>query len=367
MLCCRQHRQSAVYSTCLFCNGSLGSNDSIGSFPVGRRLAFDSGRGRLWVVCTHCARWNLSPLEERWEAIEDCERRFRATHMRVSTGNIGLAPLDSGLELVRIGRPLRPEFAAWRYGRQLQRRRRRTWIAAGTGAAGAVATGAALFPAAASMVTMSAGLAVLLMPGLTMAMATVPALVALATRDYLRDERVVARFAHGRRVLLVRAKHLCGMELRVPHNSADAAVEVRHDRGTRTFVGAEALHATSVILAGANRFGADGAYVDAAVQHIEDAGDADRFLSAAAARGSWRGGRTFSMLNEYRGIGAMKLTPTERLALEMAVHEEAERRAMDGELATLEAAWRDADVIARIVDEELTPWPLVPAVQSPSP
>jgi hypothetical protein len=24
----------------------------------------------LWVVCRHCERWNLSPLEERWEAVE---------------------------------------------------------------------------------------------------------------------------------------------------------------------------------------------------------------------------------------------------------------------------------------------------------
>jgi hypothetical protein len=35
----------------------------------------------------------------------------------------------------------------------------------------------------------------------------------------------------------------------------------------------------------------------------------------------------FSLLNHYRGLGAMKLSPTERLALEMAVHEESERRA----------------------------------------
>ena len=42
----------------------------------------------------------------------------------------------------------------------------------------------------------------------------------------------------------------------------------------------------------------------------------------------------------------MKLSATERLALEMAVHEESERRAMEGELAVLEAAWRDAEIIA---------------------
>jgi hypothetical protein len=47
-----------VYATCLFCNQHLGSNDVVETFPVGRRLAFDAARGRLWVVCRHCERWN---------------------------------------------------------------------------------------------------------------------------------------------------------------------------------------------------------------------------------------------------------------------------------------------------------------------
>ena len=51
----------------------------------------------------------------------------------------------------------------------------------------------------------------------------------------------------------------------------------------------------------------------------------------------------------------MRLSPTERLALEMSVHEESERRAMEGELAVLEAAWRDAEQIAAICDDDLSP------------
>jgi hypothetical protein len=73
------------------------------------------------VVCTGCDRWNLAPIEERWEAVEECERLFRATRLRYSTGNVGLAQLRSGVDLVRIGRALRPEVAAWRYGRLLDR------------------------------------------------------------------------------------------------------------------------------------------------------------------------------------------------------------------------------------------------------
>ncbi|HEX9109413.1 MAG TPA: hypothetical protein VF832_19365, partial [Longimicrobiales bacterium] len=120
-----------MYSTCLFCNKPLGTNEVLESFPVGRRLAFDGGKGRLWVVCRSCERWNLSPLEERWEVIEACERLFRGTRLRTSTENIGLARIAGGLDLVRIGDPLRPELAAWRYGDQFGRRRRRIYIRAG--------------------------------------------------------------------------------------------------------------------------------------------------------------------------------------------------------------------------------------------
>ncbi|MEZ4455334.1 MAG: hypothetical protein R2882_02105 [Gemmatimonadales bacterium] len=103
-----------MYRTCIHCLSDLGTNDSIERLAIGRRLAFDAGRGRLWVVCRHCERWNLTPFEDRWEAIEDCERWFRGARRRYSTDQIGLARLPDGLELVRIGDPLRPEFAAWR-------------------------------------------------------------------------------------------------------------------------------------------------------------------------------------------------------------------------------------------------------------
>ena len=97
-----------MYSTCLFCHTGLGRNESIEALPIGRRLAYDARRGRLWVVCASCGRWNLTPLDERWAAIEECERAFRRTTMRVSTGNVGLARLRDGTDVVRVGRPLRP-------------------------------------------------------------------------------------------------------------------------------------------------------------------------------------------------------------------------------------------------------------------
>src|SRR5687768_9076902 len=120
-----------MYHSCIFCRTDLGANESIEEFPVGRRLAFDSARGRLWVVCRTCERWNLSPLEQRWEAIEECERAFSNTKLRVSTEHIGLARVSEGLELVRVGQPLRPELAAWRYGDQFGKRRRKFILGTG--------------------------------------------------------------------------------------------------------------------------------------------------------------------------------------------------------------------------------------------
>jgi hypothetical protein len=120
-----------MYRSCIFCSAPLGSNESIERFPVGRSLAFDGAKGRLWAVCPKCARWNLAPIEERWEAIEDAERLFRDTRTQVQSENIGLAKLRDGTRLVRVGQALAGELAAWRYGESLVQRRRRYLAVAG--------------------------------------------------------------------------------------------------------------------------------------------------------------------------------------------------------------------------------------------
>src|ERR1700690_1195760 len=88
---------------CLHCTRDLGQNDSVETLPIGRRIAFDAAKGRLWVVCRSCGKWNLVPFDNRLEAIDDCARLFHDTKTRFSTDNIGLARLADGLDLVRIG------------------------------------------------------------------------------------------------------------------------------------------------------------------------------------------------------------------------------------------------------------------------
>ena len=343
-----------MYSTCIFCNSALATNEVVEHFPVGRRLAFDARKGRLWVVCERCGRWNLTPLDERWEAIEECERLFRGTYIRVSTANIGLARANDGAELIRIGEPLRPEFAAWRYGAQFMRRRRRTHVVAASGIAAAMVAGIALGPTIAPALTLGA-ISIVVVPGITSVMGVAPMVGMLAARDYIQHDRVIARLTHGkRRMITVRAKHLGDIEFHVGRDGG-AALAIPHDEGWAEITGSAAVQATAVLIAGANRYGAATARVDDAVRQIEHAGDATGFLAAASARSGWRGGRVMSLLNSYRRLGAMHLSATERLALEMAIHEESERRAMEGELTVLAAAWRDAEEIAAICDDDLTP------------
>lgn len=61
-----------MFTRCIHCTEDLGTNESVEHFQVGSKLAFDSGKGRLWVICAHCARWNLTPLDERREAVGVC-------------------------------------------------------------------------------------------------------------------------------------------------------------------------------------------------------------------------------------------------------------------------------------------------------
>jgi hypothetical protein len=93
-----------------------------------------------------------------------------------------------------------------------------------------------------------------------------------------------------------------------------------------------------------NAHGARRKQLDLALRVLEHAGTADRFLEAAARRRQWLYGGSELDPNpaEPNRVAA--------LALEMALHEETERRAMEGELSALEEMWRQAEEIAAIAD-----------------
>ena len=357
-----------MYRSCITCHRHLGLNQELPVFPVGRRIAFDAGRGRLWVVCPHCARWNLSPLEERWEAIELCERSFRSAHLGMSTGEIGLARLSSGLELIRIGRPRRTEVAAWRYGDRLLQLR-----VAATGCPRSVRTSARRSP---GLGALRAGFRAI--PGLRLG--DDPGLWWRIHRQPGRIVETVA-CAHQQRAIL-RYRHLAGAELVRPGRMEPWRLVVHHEVGPLELASDAGLHAAGKILAALNGAAGTPEQVQSALRRLEDAANPDSYfaqVSALALRTSWgrlpgaprdlpvvRGGTSTMEQLALRltsrsfwaqgGTGSeprtllFRLSPEDRLALEMAANEDSERRALAGELAQLKAAWQRAEEIAAIAD-----------------
>src|SRR2546426_4710981 len=112
-----------MYRTCAFCNGKLDGDGGPSGLGVGRRLAFDEWKGRLWVICPKCTRWNLAPLDERPEHVEALARAAGEGRVAAATEQVALIRWR-GYDLVRVGRPPRLEFATWRYGERLKARQR---------------------------------------------------------------------------------------------------------------------------------------------------------------------------------------------------------------------------------------------------
>ncbi len=332
-----------MFSTCLFCHASLGANESIEHFPVGKRLAFDSEKGRLWAVCPKCTRWNLTPLEERWEALDECERAYRGTRTRVSTDNIALARLRDGTDLVRIGRPLLPELATWRYGGQL-RTRRRAYIASGV-ALGTIALG--------SVAVGSFGLTALV--GISGVGGVVGQWGFEAYRSHQR-KRPVGWLPAPRGF-----RHSYGTEhadtLRIsasPENTLTISMDYRRRGPKGSFldevrklelVGREASELLTQVIVHVNRAGASRTDVVDAAREVEQHTGSGALLARASG---------YDYVSTERQGLVRYLPPRVRLGLEMSLHAEDERRALAGELGALYARWEEAERIAKIADDELT-------------
>ena len=339
-----------MYRACIHCCQDLGRNEVIEPFPVGRRLAFDSAKGRLWVICPHCGRWNLTPLEERWEAVEDCERRFRGMRLRAQTPNIGYARLREGLDLVRIGRPLRPEFAAWRYGREITRRRTHYLL-------GAAAAGLAIGGVAVVGVYGSAGI---LLPH------TAALLVYLARTRLSLPQHIELPRGPGRAWTVE-----SGNTMILSDQQTGWRLSIRHHFGRTEMKGAEAQRWLSYLLARVNRSVGSNALVASAVRQVADATSESLICKIARESDGWwsvdgryqnefeeklKAGRVANEEERPKNRASLaEMSPSRRLALEMALHESTEQQAINGELAGLEAAWREAEEIAGIADDMLLP------------
>ncbi len=322
-----------MYSTCLHCTKDLGANDVIETLPIGRRLAFDASKGRLGVVCSHCAKWNLVPFDTRLETIDACERIFADTRMQYSTDNIGIARVKEGLELVRIGPALRPEYAAWRYGDSFGKRRRRNMLLT----AGGIAAISGLWLGG---------------PALGISMGGAINLFNYGNLFYMH-KRVVIRVPRPDRPPIELTPMLASKASLVPWDDGGWAVRTKvmeprrfggkyksASKEEQFITGPAAVPLLGRILGRVNHYGGSTKQVRTAVDLLEERKDLPSLLSRTGPD-DWTG--------KPRAI--RKLPNQLRLAAEMLVNEDSEREALGGELKFLEWQWKEAERLAKIGDD----------------
>src|SRR3989442_725828 len=93
-----------MFSSCGFCNAAFDGDGGPSGLGVGRRIAFDEWKGRLWVVCPRCSRWNLTPFDDRLERIEAVARAASLGRVAASTAQVSLIPWQR-YDFVRVGKP----------------------------------------------------------------------------------------------------------------------------------------------------------------------------------------------------------------------------------------------------------------------
>jgi hypothetical protein len=303
-------------------------------------------RGRLWAVCRTCRRWSLTPIEDRWEALEELEKLTRDKARLLSqTDNISL--LKSGpLEIVRVGRAQLTEEAWWRYGRELTSRRQKYRQ---LGVAGSVAATAVMLGGWATGGMSFFGVWLLMGHGKE------------TVRDGARWLRFGSSAWHGRANCVA-----CGHELRAIAYADRASLGLFPDAegsgldvvarcpkcgayrdGGLRLTGNDAERTLRRVLAYHHFAGATERRVVSAAKLIQEAGspqDLTRILV--------KDGRRLGYIQRTGGI-----------ALEIAVNEATEQHLLELELAELEAHWKREEELAEIVDGELTPLPMLESMR----
>lgn len=325
-----------MFTRCLFCHSHFPENGRLVHMPRGTVIAYDPALGRLWAVCARCGRWSLAPIEERHAALHELERTVRdEAHEVGGTANITLLSAPP-LLLVRVGRAGLAERSAWRYGRELERRKgayedRRARVAAYT------------FGAIHSL----AGMLGLADPDVSIDWEDAP------VADVMRWRRFGWAAWHGRETCPSCNSTLRALRydlawwvypIRGPEGRIGVGVPCqRCDPWTPDKIyelhGDRAENVLRRLLAYLNISGASARRIDDAVGLIEQAGSASAF--------------TLRATEERQSLWRMGTTGT--VGLEIALNESMERRMLDLEARALEFLWRQEEELARIIDEELTP------------
>lgn len=334
----------SMYRKCLVCDHEFARNEALEHLDRGRRVAYDPARGRLWLICGSCSRWSLVPMESRWEALEELEKLVR-DGARVLSRTDNVALMRAGhVEIVRVGEAQLREEAWWRYGRELRQRRERFRKLSKAGAVGAAAAIAGGW-ATGGITFVSAWLLWNKVPEAVTGGARWLRFGSTAWRgrgECVRCGHPIDRVRYVRRGGLVLTAEEASPGLTVSCPICDGS----RDSGL-PLAGAEAERTLRRVLAYHHFAGASDRRVENAVGLIEASGGPERLPSRILKRN-----RAFA---EVGRIG--------RVAIEIALHQESERRLLAMELAELEAHWRREEELAAIMDGELTPLPLLDSLR----
>ena len=313
---------ASMFLTCAFCNAAFDGDGGPSGLGVGRRLAFDEWKGRLWVVCPRCSRWNLTPFDDRLERIEAVARAAREGRVAASTAQVALIRWQR-YDFVRVGKPPRVELATWRYGERIRNRQRErmkvvvplTIAAIGLGVAANVAAGG----------------------GFGVVVWNVHRLVDWMYLRIIGGKKVTLEeapiCAHCGSLMQLRARHVQHARM-VPDAHADVAVVLscphcRHEGAHLT--GHEAVQVLRQGLTYLNMVRAGRKRAEDAAREVDMMGGPDHLV------------RDISQ----HELTLRSLRPERGLALEMAVDERAE-------VEELERQWREAEEIADIADGTLS-------------
>lgn len=316
-----------MLTSCLACHEPFPANETVEHFPVGRRIAFDPRRGRLWAVCGSCARWTLAPFDARWEALEELERLTRdRARLLAETDNVGLLTVGD-VELVRVGHAGLREESWWRFGKEyaVRRKHAKRQVLKGKVVNAAWTTLIAGFP----------------FWGFTDAERWVHrSRKRKFGKDLWKGPLTHCRRC-GRPIDRIRFGDLDRLDLR-PADGGSLALHLgcphcreRDPGGAGGLVtGVPAEHLLRRTLAYTNFAGGTEATVQQAVALVESYDSTDHLLRRVA---------------EHRPP-LDRMTAKGAFALEIALSADVERRMLEMELADLEARWRREEEIAAIAD-----------------
>jgi hypothetical protein len=311
-----------MFRNCAFCNASFDGDGGPSGLGIGRRFAFDEWKGRLWVVCPRCSRWNLTPFDDRLEHIEAVARAARDGRVVASTDQVSLIRWQS-YSFVQVGKPPRIELATWRYGERLRNRQRErmkvvvplTVAAIGLGIAANVAAGGGFGVVVWNIHRIADWMYLRMVGGRRVSIAEPPIC------------------AHCGSIMELRARHVQHARM-VTDTHADIAVVLscpncRHEGAQLT--GAEAVQVLRQGLTYLNLRRGGRRRAEDAAREVDYMGGPDRFVRDVS----------------QRALTLRSLRPERGLALEMAVDERAE-------IEELERQWREAEEIADIADGTLS-------------